>query len=235
MRNTTRRQLLTAGIAIAAASVGGCSSRGSDVTSRTHTSPTGPATSTTATKSPRTTASIAPHDPLTGGRRSSNPAIAVKLENTGGARPQYGLSAADIVFVEEVEGGLTRLMPVYHSAFPARVEPVRSARSTDIGILPAFGKPLLVYSGVASQVRSKLQQAPIRLDDNGIRDPRRAAPHNLYFNLADLARGSGRSAPRDIGLRFAATDARLRRAPREPRFTVRIGNDGFSFSYNESR
>lgn len=61
--------------------------------------------------------------------------------------PQYGLSPADLVFVEQVEGNLTRLMPVYQSSYPKRVEPVRSARSTDVDILPAFGRPVLVYSG----------------------------------------------------------------------------------------
>lgn len=236
MRTTTRRQFLTTGIALTALAVAGCSdpATGTHASSNRLTSSTH--ASTASTTAPRTrTPSTAPHDPLTGGKRTANPVIAVKLENTTAAMPQYGLSAADIIFVEEVEGGLTRLMPIYHSAFPARVEPVRSARSTDIAILPAFGKPLLVYSGVASQVRSRLQRAPISLDDNGLRDPRRPAPHNLYFDLAALARGRGHSGPPDIGLRFAATDARVRRAPREPRFTVRIGNDRFSFSYNGSR
>ena len=48
--------------------------------------------------------------------------------------------------------GLALLSQQYDWA-ERRVEPVRSVRSTDIDLLPMFGKPLLVYSGVASQVR----------------------------------------------------------------------------------
>ena len=148
--------------------------------------------------------------------------------------PQFGLSAADLVFVEEVEGGLTRLMPIYQSSFPQCVEPVRSVRSTDIELLPMFGKPLLVYSGVASQVRPKLRNASIRLDSMGMRDPGRLAPHNLYFNLAALSKRKGLSSSRDIGLRFGSAAGRLKTAKRATDFTVRIGGDRFSFSYKEN-
>jgi hypothetical protein len=80
-----------------------------------------------------------PVDPLTGGRVNDRPVIAVKVENIAAARPQVGLSDADIVFVEEVEGGQTRLVAVYHSTFPDRLGPVRSARNTDVQLLPLFG------------------------------------------------------------------------------------------------
>ena len=77
-----------------------------------------------------------PADPLTGGRVSDNEVIAVKVENIDAARPQVGLRQADIVFVEEVEGAQTRLVAVYHTAFPSRLGPVRSARGTDVQLLP---------------------------------------------------------------------------------------------------
>lgn len=175
----------------------------------------------------------ASRDPLTGLARNRNPVIAVKLENTAAAMPQYGLSAADLVFVEEVEGSLTRLMPVYQSSFPRRVEPVRSVRSTDIELLPIFGKPLLVYSGVAPQVRSRLRKAPIRLDSQGHRDPSRPAPHNLYFDLATLSKPHGLSTSRDIGLRFGARQPRSA-STHEAHFMVRVGGDRFTFSYQDS-
>lgn len=173
-------------------------------------------------------------DPLTGGKKTTHPVIAVKLENTAPAMPQYGLSPADLVFVEAVEGGLTRLMPIYQSSYPQRIEPVRSVRTTDIDILPMFGKPLLVYSGVASQVRSKLRRAPIRLDSNGIRDSGRVAPHNLSFNIAKLATKRGLSPAKDIGLRFAKTDPALTSAATQTNFIVRVGGDRFSFAYRGS-
>lgn len=60
--------------------------------------------------------------------RSSGPVLAVKIDNTSGARPRVGLTAADVVYVELVEGGLTRLLAIYASQLPAHVGPVRSAR-----------------------------------------------------------------------------------------------------------
>ena len=78
-----------------------------------------------------------PVDPMTGRKPSDNPVVAVKVENIAAARPQVGLNSADIVFVEEVEGSLTRLVAVYHTSFPKRVGPVRSARNTDVELLPA--------------------------------------------------------------------------------------------------
>lgn len=149
--------------------------------------------------------------------------------------PQYGLSPADLVFVEQVEGNLTRLMPVYQSSYPKRVEPVRSARSTDVDILPAFGRPVLVYSGAASQIRKKLSRAPIRLYGGNQRDSSRPAPHNLYFDVAQLAKKHGLARSRDIGLRFARTDPQLAKAPTRTSFTVKVGGDRFSFAYKGSR
>ena len=87
--------------------------------------------------------------------------IAVKVENIAAARPQVGLSQADIVFVEEVEGAQTRLVAVYHSKFPDRLGPVRSARTTDVQLLPLFGKPGLVYSGANARVQRRIDAASI--------------------------------------------------------------------------
>lgn len=247
-RTNQRRHAVTAGVALLALSAGACSSgksadtagssssasqsstSHSSTTSSTHrsSSPTTSAPSSTPPKKPAT-------DPLTGGKQNGKPVIAVKLENTAAAMPQQGLSAADLVFVEEVEGNLTRLMPVYQSSYPSRVEPVRSARTTDIDILPMFGKPLLVYSGVASQVRPKLTKASIRLNSNGARDSGRVAPHNVYFNLAKAAKATGLSTAKDIGLRFAAKDPLVKNAPAQPKVAVRVGGDDFTFSYAAGR
>ncbi|RNI17196.1 DUF3048 domain-containing protein [Flexivirga caeni] len=225
----TRRQLLTASVAMSALTVAGCShgtSAGTSTSTAPTTSPPG------RTPAPRKTPTIA-HDPLTGGKRTRNPVIAVKLENTAAAMPQYGLSDADLVFAEVVEGNLTRLMPIFQTSFPTRIEPVRSARSTDIELLPMFGKPLLVYSGVAPQIRPKLERASIVLDSHGIRDPSRVAPHDLYFDLATIARQKGLARTRDIGLRFDAASSAIRGADSAPKFSVPLGGDRFSFVYDE--
>ena len=56
--------------------------------------------------------------------------IAIMVENTPGARPQWGLATPDIVLEGLAEGGITRMMWIYADAedIPEKVGPVRSAR-----------------------------------------------------------------------------------------------------------
>ena len=63
------------------------------------------------------------------------------------AHPQIGLEDADVVYIEQVEGGLTRLAAVFSSTIPVRIGPVRSARISDIDILSQYGRVAFAYSG----------------------------------------------------------------------------------------
>ena len=97
--------------------------------------------------------------PLTGLARTDRadlPAIAVRIDNTRDALPQRGLVDADVVIENLVEGRLTRLLAIYQTTLPDSVGPVRSARSTDVDLLPAFGNPGFVYwssnEGVANEI-----------------------------------------------------------------------------------
>lgn len=87
--------------------------------------------------------------PLTGLESSTpidHPALAVKIENSVDARPQTGLGAADLVWEEVVQGGITRYVAVYHSTLPPEVGPVRSIRAVDPSIAaPLHG--LFAFSG----------------------------------------------------------------------------------------
>jgi Protein of unknown function (DUF3048) N-terminal domain/Protein of unknown function (DUF3048) C-terminal domain len=134
--------------------------------------------------------------PLTGFAGSpgpSRPALVVKIDNTPPARPQSGINEADLVFEEQVEGGMTRLAAVFDSQDADRVGPVRSARSTDIGVVGALGRPLFAYSGANNVFKAELKQAP--LIDVGVdnfpgryhRDPSRPEPENLFSSTASLA------------------------------------------------
>ena len=94
--------------------------------------------------------------PLTGTPMSApteRPALAVKIDNSPGARGQWGLANADVVIEELVEGGLTRLIAVFHSDDASPVGPIRSARETDLDLVPMFGQSLLAYSGANRPVR----------------------------------------------------------------------------------
>lgn len=58
--------------------------------------------------------------------------LAVMIENHGEARPQSGLSRADIVYEAVAEGGITRLMGIFYCGAAAKnltLAPVRSART----------------------------------------------------------------------------------------------------------
>lgn len=49
---------------------------------------------------------------------TNNQILVVKVDDTKYAHPQIGIEDADIVYVEQVEGGLTRLAVVYTSKLP---------------------------------------------------------------------------------------------------------------------
>ncbi|CAM3729619.1 DUF3048 domain-containing protein [Isoptericola cucumis] len=119
---------------------------------------------------------------------AQRPALAVKVENAPEARPQTGLEAADIVWEEVVEGGITRFVAVYHSTIPDTVEPVRSVRPMD----PAIVAPLdgiLAYSGaqppfIEAVEKSGTQSVIMDRGDAGFsRDPERSAPHNVIGDM----------------------------------------------------
>jgi Protein of unknown function (DUF3048) N-terminal domain/Protein of unknown function (DUF3048) C-terminal domain len=170
-------------------------------------------------------------DPLTGGAVSNNRVIAVKVENIAAARPQVGLYAADIVFAQEVEGSQSRLVAVYHTSFPKRVGPVRSARTTDAMLLPLFGKPGLVYSGANKRVQRKINSASIVPILRTTRDNDRRAPHNVLVNLAKIGGSTAAGKAKPIGWTFRAEDARWVSAAVATNIKARVGNDTFGFEY----
>lgn len=117
----------------------------------------------------------------------TGPVLAVKVDNAPQARPQTGLNAADVVYVEQVEAGLSRLMALYATRLPGSVGPVRSARESDLELLAQFPDPTLVFSGAQSRLLPLIDAAPLRPVTPGdapagafVRDQGRVAPHNLY-------------------------------------------------------
>ncbi len=79
--------------------------------------------------------------------------LAVMIENHPEARPQSGLSDADIVFEAIAEGGVTRFMGMFYCQAQARdilVAPVRSARIYFMELAAGFNKPLYAHVGGAN-------------------------------------------------------------------------------------
>lgn len=144
--------LLTASLALAACS--------SDPEPQTKPKPNpSPSASESSTPPPP------PEPSLLSGRMGvpNGPVYAVKIDNTAKAHPQAGLSKADVVYVEQVEGGVTRLAAIYSSRYPKYVGPVRSARITDVDLLRQYGTVGLFYSGSQNRLADNLRAADLKL------------------------------------------------------------------------
>ncbi|QAY69923.1 DUF3048 domain-containing protein [Xylanimonas protaetiae] len=158
------------------------------------------AVTVTATPSPDATR-VAPPEPvvpaepvvwpLTGvetAEVAQRPALAVKVENAREARPLTGLEKADTVWEQTVEGGITRFVAVYQSQLPDTVEPVRSVRPMDAGIVAPLGG-LLAFSGGQARFVNEVRDAGVQIVSmdagNGgfSRDRSRRAPHNVVGNI----------------------------------------------------
>ena len=138
------------------------------------------------------------------------PVLAVKLDNTSFANPHSGLKQADVVYVEEVEGGLTRYAAIYSSEIPTAIGPIRSARITDIDLLAQYGKVAFAYSGAQTKLRPVIAGANLYdvSGDRGAfgywRQSGRQAPYDFFGNGQKLlARAPQAAVARDVGFRFA--------------------------------
>ena len=165
-------------------------------------------------------------DPLTGVRvRALQSLVAIKVANTPGAAPQSGLRSADQVWVEEQEGGWTRFIALYGAGYPAKVGPVRSARETDLAVLPQFGKVGLAYAGADTPVLNLIQSdsrlvnlgegavvkgVPVRPSSYFI-DSTRKQPYNFYAKsnvLKNFAKAGGATTARPMGFTFGKPKVR---------------------------
>ncbi|MGX2993601.1 DUF3048 domain-containing protein [Streptomyces sp. JNUCC 64] len=166
--------------------------------------------------------------------------LAVKIDNVAAARPQSGLASADVVYAEQVEAGLSRLMALYATRLPATVGPVRSARESDLELLAPFDEPVLAFSGAQSKLLPLIDEAPLRPvppDDapSGAytRDPARPAPHNLFLRPAKVVdRPAGAAALEPSGLLPGAAPG-----GGEPvgERTVRFPSARFTFTWSAER
>lgn len=175
--------------------------------------------------------------PFTGLRRGvHHRVLAAKIDNTRAGRPQYGLRRADIVYVEQVEGGISRIMGVYSSRLPRRVGPVRSARISDLHLLRQFGRPAFAYSGAQGKLKPGIARAPlydVSPPEHGapyLRGDARPVPYNLFADPAKLlAEAPHASRAHDIGFTFGAAPPGGR--PRR-HYTVRYPHTTFTFTWS---
>jgi hypothetical protein len=164
--------------------------------------------------------------------------LAVKIDNAAAARPHTGVDLADIVYVEQVEGGLSRLMAVYATRLPKAVGPVRSARESDLELLRQFDQPLLAFSGAQGKLLPLIDRAPLdavtpeKSSGAYYRGTDRAAPHNLYLRPSRLLPSAPGAAALTTGFRYGAAPAGGRA---ETSHTVRYPAARFTFTWSASR
>ncbi|MFD2114363.1 DUF3048 domain-containing protein [Paenibacillus yanchengensis] len=123
--------------------------------------------------------------------------IAVMVNNFAAARPQSGLTEADVIWEVLAEGGITRLVAIFQSstAITETIGPVRSNRPYLIDIADSYGA-IMAHAGASQGGYAILQrQKKPYLDEISNagafywRSKERKAPHNLYTNLEKLRQG----------------------------------------------
>lgn len=84
--------------------------------------------------------------------------LAVMIENHEEARPQSGLSDADIVFEALAEGGVTRFMGIFYCGVQREdtiLAPIRSARYYFVSYAAGFNRPLYIHVGGSNVAHSE--------------------------------------------------------------------------------
>ncbi|WP_432196787.1 DUF3048 domain-containing protein [Streptomyces sp. bgisy027] len=169
-------------------------------------------------------------------RAKGGSVLAVKIDNSRNARPHTGLNEADIVYVEPVEGGLSRLMAVYAQKLPKAIGPVRSARETDLELLRQFDRPTLAFSGAQRKLLPKIDKAPLEAVPPGeasaayFRSKMRPAPHNLYLRPDRLMAEPPGTSALTTGFRFGSAPA-----GGKPTTVQRVNYDAARYTFAWSR
>jgi hypothetical protein len=181
-----------------------------------------------------------PRWPYTGKKAPSAAAIrrrplSVKIENSPAARPQTGLGKADVVYETIAEGGITRFNAIFHSTVPPVAGPVRSARLSDLWIVPQYDG-IFIFSGGSFRVNRGVRSAglPNLSEDAGIsfpyfRSAQRPRPHNLYVDTAKAYQEAKRR-----GVKVTANLQPLQHLRRRPAETSTVTRIDIPFSDQSS-
>jgi hypothetical protein len=140
--------------------------------------------------------------PLTGEEmkeESKDRSVAVMVNNHPKARPQSGLSKADIVYEVLAEGDVTRFLAIYQSQQPEQIGPVRSARDYYIDLAKGYDSVYIAH-GYSPDAEAKLDSGEIDhlngMEYDGTLFKRakfRKAPHNSYISFEHIQKGAEQS------------------------------------------
>lgn len=128
--------------------------------------------------------------PYTGEIASTDPTTLTPymmiVENSKDARPQSGLSEADIIYETSAEGGIPRFFALFHKNSPDKIGPVRSVRPYFLTLAKEHALPFGHCGGSGAAMgeiksdSSLMSVNEMTASKNFFRDTTRKAPHNLY-------------------------------------------------------
>jgi hypothetical protein len=117
------------------------------------------------------------------------PSLAIMVENQADARPQTGLTRADVVYEVLAEGGITRFIALYLSGDASVVGPVRSLRHYFAFLAGDYGADV-VHIGASPEGFTWRDAMHMGHLDESAGDPgvwrvrTRPPPHNAYTDTA---------------------------------------------------
>ncbi|MCM3444523.1 DUF3048 domain-containing protein [Metabacillus halosaccharovorans] len=122
--------------------------------------------------------------------------VSVMINNHPAARPQSGLTKADIVYEVLAEGNITRFLAVFQSDIPDIIGPVRSARPYYIDLSKGYDS-LYIAHGYSPDALVKLTNGEVDslngMEYDGTlfwRADHRKAPHNSYISKENILEGA---------------------------------------------
>ena len=210
-----------------------------------------PAPTPAPTPTPKPTPVLVPA-PLTGEPVTQAVAakhiIAIMIDDLWAARPQSGLSQADVVWQAPAEGGIPRYEAWFQSTGPTSVGPIRSSRLYFIAWASEW-KSVYVHAGGSPQAKAFLASAQgrgkavynadqFRWGKYLYRVSYRAAPHNVYSDaksLAKLAKAVGAKAVPGQSPKWKfAPDAPLDQRPKGGKIVVPYLQNKITYAYDRA-
>jgi hypothetical protein len=172
--------------------------------------------------------------------------IAVMVDDLSAARPQSGLSQADIVWQAPAEGGIARYLAMFQDTDPTSVGPIRSSRLYFIAWASEW-KSVYAHSGGSPQALALLRSADGRgkvvYNADEFRWSRylyrvryRRPPHNIYSDAESLRNLAARVGAKSVAdqapkWQFAA-DAPLEQRPSGGKIVVPYLANRITYSYD---
>ncbi|MBK3495727.1 DUF3048 domain-containing protein [Viridibacillus sp. YIM B01967] len=121
--------------------------------------------------------------------------VMVTINNQPQARPQSGLTSADLIYEMVAEGNITRILAVFQSELPENIGPVRSARDYFVDLAKGLDAFYIAH-GYSPEAKSMLTTGVVD-NINGMqydgslfkRSADRVAPHNSYISEESVKLG----------------------------------------------